>query len=112
SGVLIEWAVAPGGDVTVGSVLGRLESAELESELDRRRADLAAAERRQRQVELEHEAERRAESAESARLEREVDSARRDLELTTELYELGASSRAELEAARAALQAAEEAVLD
>lgn len=109
AGVLVSWDAAEGDDVAAGSLLGSLESTDLSREAEQGRADVAAAQRRQRQQRLDQQEAQRAAASNLARLETEAQQARAELEIASELYELGAIARVERDSAVAESHAADQA---
>lgn len=112
AGVLADWLVAEGDDVVAGQLLGHVDSPELQRELADRQADLAQAERRRSELELEQAAAVREAASNLARLERAVTEAQTALDSARTLYALGAIPRKDVEAAEATVRSAGQAVDD
>lgn len=112
TGLLADWLVAEGDEVDHGELLGLLDSPELLREVSDREAELAQAERRVAELELEGGVREREEANRLAGLERELDAAREGLAVTRALFELGAASRTELEAAEGSARLADRALTD
>ncbi len=107
AGVVASWSVAAGDEVAAGDVLARLQADSLHRELAAAESELASAQRRLQELDLQHAAEAAATADEATSLEAELTTLRADQRLAQELFDLGAASRSELDAAVAAVTATE-----
>lgn len=112
AGVVADWLVAEGDEVSAGQLLGLVDAPELRREVVAKEADLEESERRQAELALSQAAAVRQAQSDMQRLERAVLDARNAYASARTLYDLGAIPRVELEAAEAALRTAEQAVAD
>ncbi len=101
-GVLAEWLVAAGDEVSEGTPLGRLSSPQLQDEVRVQQGALSEAQRAYQALLLEQQMSLREGEGTLLGLQNALADAQRTVATTERLFDIGASSQAELETARAA----------
>ena len=101
-GVLAEWQVAEGDEVTAGNPLGVLSSRRLKEQLSEAEKELRAAELALDKLRLEQTGTLRASGLELDQLQTSLSKTEAELSVAQRLYDAGAASRNELVAAQTA----------
>src|SRR5690606_857320 len=97
--VVASWWVAAGDEVAAGDVLATLQADSLHRELVAAESELASAQRRLQELDLQHASEAAATAEDATSLEAELTTLRADQRLAQELFDLGAASQSDLDAA-------------
>jgi HlyD family secretion protein len=105
-GVLAEWLVAEGDEVAADAPLGRMTSRALEQELTDAERELQALSLSLEKLELDQQSARSSATRELAQAQQALPPAESELAVTRRLFEAGAASQHELEAAEAKLEQA------
>ena len=111
-GTLAEWFVAEGDEVEEGAILGRLSSKSLGQEVADAEKEVQGAQLALEKLALEQNAETRTLGLEQTRAQTALTQAEAELSTAQKLFDRGAVSKNELDAAQLKVQEAREAITD